>query len=91
MTVAERMKDKIEQAFQPVKLDIVNESHKHKGHGGYHPSGESHFHITIVSDFFKGKSRVERQRAVYALLDAELKETVHALSLVTRTPEEAGL
>lgn len=91
MTVAERMKTKIEKAFHPLRLDIVNESHKHKGHGGYHPSGESHFHVTIVSAAFAGKSRVDRQRAVYAVLDEELKSTVHALSLTTRTPEEAGL
>src|SRR5690606_34649100 len=81
----------IEAAFQPLRLEIVNDSHKHRGHGGYHPSGESHFHITIVADAFKGRSRVDRQRAVYGVLDAELKDTVHALALSTLTPEEAGL
>lgn len=91
MTVADRMRAKIEEAFQPQRLDIVNESHKHKGHGGYHPSGESHFHVTIISAAFTGKSRVDRQRAVYAVLDEELKGTVHALGLTTRTPDEAGL
>lgn len=91
MTVAERMRAKIEEAFQPQRLDIVNESHKHKGHGGYHPGGESHFHVTIISATFTGKSRVDRQRAVYAVLAEELKDTVHALGLTTQTPDEAGL
>ena len=34
------------------------------------------------------KSRVARQRRVYEILESELKERVHALSLVTLTPDE---
>ncbi len=89
MTVSERIKHKIEQGLAPTHLEIINESHKHKGHGGYHPSGESHFKLVVVSALFIGKSRVERQRSVYGLLSAEFDDGLHALSLTTLTPDEA--
>lgn len=63
------------------------------GTGGHAPidgGGETHFRVEIVSGAFTGKSRVERQRMVYAILADELKERIHALALTTRTPEEAA-
>lgn len=90
MTMTDRIRSKIERGLAPTHFEIINESHKHMGHGGYDPSGESHFRLVIVSAAFAGQSRVERQRMVYALLDAELKATLHALALVTRTPDEAA-
>ena len=71
-------------------LDIIDDSHRHAGHAGHDGLGESHFQVRIVSDAFAGKSRVERQRLVYDLLAAELKDRVHALSLTTQTPAEAA-
>jgi BolA protein len=90
MRVAEAIEHKLEAAFQPRHLDIVDESHLHAGHAGARPEGESHFRVTVVSDAFRGKSRVERQRMVYRALADELASDIHALALVTRTPEEAG-
>ena len=52
------------------------------------PGGETHFRVEIVADGFAGKSRIERQRAVYALLADELAERVHALQLTTLAPDE---
>jgi len=89
-TVAERMRTKLEAAFAPAVLEIVDDSHKHAGHAGARPEGETHFTVTIVSDAFAGKSRVDRQRLVYATLAAELAGPVHALALVLRTPAGAG-
>jgi len=91
MTVTESIRAKLQAGLQPLALEIVNDSHKHKGHGGYHPSGESHFTVTIVSAAFQGLSRVARQRLVYDLLREELAGPLHALALITKTPEEAGL
>ncbi|MDA5192559.1 BolA family protein [Govanella unica] len=88
MTMAERIRTKIESGLQPLRLEIINESHKHMGHGGYHPSGESHFKLVVVAAAFAGQSRVNRQRAVYALLADELADTLHALALSTLTPDE---
>jgi BolA protein len=88
MQVASAMKQKIEEALKPVRLDIVDESHRHAGHAGHNPQGESHFRVEIVAEAFAGKSRVERHRMVNALLADELAGRVHALALVTMTPDE---
>jgi BolA protein len=76
------------EALTPVVLEIVDESAKHKGHGGWREGGETHFHVTVVSDAFEGKSRVDRQRMVYALLAEEMADRVHALALTTKAPAE---
>ena len=88
MDYATRMRTKLTEALQPTRLDIVDDSHRHAGHAGADPLGETHFNITIVSAAFDGKSRVARQRLVYDLVAQELKERVHALSLKTLTPAE---
>lgn len=90
MTYADRIHRKLTEALAPSRLDVVDESHRHAGHAGARPEGETHFNVTVVSSAFEGKSRVERQRMVYALLADELAERVHALALTTRTPQEAG-
>jgi BolA protein len=86
--VADSIRTKLMANLHPVRLDIVDESHRHAGHAGARPEGESHFNVTIVSAEFAGRSRVARQRAVYEILAAELKGDVHALALKTLTPEE---
>ncbi len=88
MSVAETMRRKLTEALQPSRLAISDDSHKHAGHAGARPGGESHFTVEIVSPAFAGKSRVERQRLVYAALEAELREQVHALALRTLAPGE---
>ena len=87
---ADRIRTKLTEALAPVALEIVDESHKHEGHAGSDPRGETHFRVTVVSEQFAGKSRVERQRLVYGLLAGELSERVHALALRTVTPAENG-
>jgi BolA protein len=79
---------KLAQALQPSKLEVVNDSHRHKGHMGDNGTGESHFNVTIVSDSFTGKSRVARQRMVYDLLAYELKNGLHALVIKACAPED---
>jgi BolA protein len=88
MHVAERIRLKLVQGLQPTRLDIHDESHRHAGHSGARPEGETHFHVEIVSTAFAGQSRVARQRQVYALLAEELSGPVHALALTTLTPDE---
>jgi len=90
MSVHAAIKSKLTGALAPVRLDIIDESDRHAGHGGHHPDGESHFRIEVVSDSFAGKTRVERHRLVNSLLAEELSSRVHALSLATLTPAEAG-
>ena len=86
--VAERMRAKLVAALAPARLEIVDDSHRHAGHLGERPGGETHFNVTIVSAAFVGLGRVARQRLVYATLAEELKERVHALQLRTLAPDE---
>lgn len=88
MRVAEAIETNLRDAFRPVRLAVHDDSHRHAGHAGARPGGESHFRVEIVSDVFVGKSRVERQRMVYAALADQIAGGVHALQLTTRTPAE---
>jgi BolA protein len=94
MRVADAMKQKLTAAFMPVVLEITDESGRHAGHAGAARAdggtGETHFHVRIVTDAFAGVSRVERQRRVHAALAEELRSPVHALSLKLQTPAEAS-
>jgi BolA protein len=82
------MRRRLEQALKPTRLNLVDDSEAHRGHGGYNPSGESHFTLIIESPAFAGKSRVDRQRLVYAALGDLMRERVHALSIRATAPGE---
>ena len=88
MSVADTIRRKLTERFAPTRLAIQDESHRHIGHEGARPGGETHFAVTIVSAGFAGQSRVARQRLVYQTLAAELATQVHALSLTTLAPDE---
>jgi BolA protein len=90
MRVAQIIEAKLTAALHPTSLTVTDESARHAGHAGARAGGESHFQLEIVSAEFAGKSRVARQRLVYQLLAEELRGPIHALSLVTRTPDEAA-
>jgi BolA family transcriptional regulator, general stress-responsive regulator len=82
------MREKLQRAFQPTRLDVINESHLHAGHRTSPGTGESHFRVLMVSPLFAGKSRLQRHRLVNEALAAELKGKVHALALDLRAPDE---
>jgi BolA protein len=84
--VASEMMKRLNSALSPTRLELVDDSEQHRGHGGYNPAGESHFSLTIESPAFAGKSRVERQRLVYAALGDLMRERVHALSIRAMAP-----
>ena len=88
--VAEKMQTKLKAALSPERLEIVDDSESHRGHGGYREGGESHFNVEIVASGFAGVSRVGRQRMVMDALAEELAGPVHALSLRCFTPDELG-
>jgi len=88
MRVAAAIEAKLTEALRPTRLAIVDDSHKHKGHVGARPEGETHFRVEVVSDAFSGRSRVERQRLIYGLLADELATHVHALEIKSLTPDE---
>ncbi len=84
--VAEAMRAKLTASLNPTLLIIEDDSHRHAGHSGARPGGESHFNVAIDSAAFEGLKPVERQRLVYRVLAEELAGPVHALSLKLSTP-----
>lgn len=88
MNVAEAIKAKLDSAFAPSVLDIVDESHLHAGHAGHRPGLSTHFRVAIVSGAFAGKPRVERQRLIYAALGDLMGNPIHALALSAKAPGE---
>jgi BolA protein len=90
MNTRDLITEKLTKAFAPQSLDVVDESHKHEGHVGHRPGGETHFRVYIVSDAFKGKSRLERHRMVNQALSGELAAGVHALAIHAAAPSEGG-
>ncbi len=87
--IAQAIQTKLQAALSPSHLEVVDDSHRHAGHSGSRPGGESHFVLTIESAAFTGQSRVVRQRLVHKLLADELAGPVHALSLNLKAPGEA--
>lgn len=88
MSVAETIREKLESAFAPAVLEVVDQSHLHAGHVGARPEGETHFRVRIVAESFAGMNRVDKQRSVNKALAEELAGPVHALSIDARAPEE---
>ncbi len=88
MSIKEIIEAKLTQALSPVSLTVLDESEKHRGHGGWREGGETHFRVQIVAAAFSGMNRVGRHRAVNDLLADELANGVHALAIEVRAPEE---
>ena len=89
-TRADRIAALLRQGFSPTTLRIVDDSARHAGHAGAAPGGQTHLSVLLVADAFRGRSRVDRSRAVHAALAAEFADGLHALALTLRTPEEHG-
>ena len=90
MIVADAIRTELTATFAPERLEIVDESHLHAGHMGHRPGVSTHFRVAIVAGAFAGKSRVERQRMIYAALDALMGKPIHALSLSELTYDDTG-
>ena len=86
--VATEMLRSLNSALSPTKVELIDDSEQHRGHGGYNPAGESHFSLKIESAAFEGKSRVERQRMIYGALGGLMDSRVHALSIRATAPGE---
>lgn len=89
MLVSHIIRKKLTSQFNVTELEIIDESHLHKGHSGARPTGESHFKIRIVAKEFSGKSRLERQRMIYSILADELRDHIHALSIDATSPDHS--
>ena len=85
MPVREAIVEKLSAKFAPTHLEVIDESHRHQGHAGSRPGGESHFRVRIASPALTG-TRVAQHRAIMEALDAEIKGGVHALAIEVISP-----
>ena len=88
MLVKDQIAEKLNAALAPLSLDVEDESKNHEGHAGHRPGGQTHFRVYIVSEAFRGKSRIERHRMINQLLATELAGGVHALAIHASAPGE---
>ena len=88
--VAHEIEILLQEAFLPTRLDVINDSARHRGHSGDDGSGESHFTVVIESVAFAGKNRLERQRMVNRALGDIPGNRVHALAIRAFAPGDAG-
>lgn len=79
----------IEAALSPLSLQVVDDSASHAGHAGAR-DGRGHFNVEVVSEAFRGLAPLARHRRVYAAVGSMMETDIHALSIIARTPEEAG-
>ena len=86
--IIEAIRNKLNAAFAPTRLEVEDDSARHHGHAGARPGGESHFNVVIQSTAFAGAGKVARQRMVYQALAEELAGPVHALSVKALAPGE---
>jgi BolA family transcriptional regulator, general stress-responsive regulator len=88
-SVSERLRRKLTAVFAPQRLEVIDDSERHRGHAGWREGGQTHFRVVMRSARLNGLSRVARSRAVHAALADELAQQVHALSLDVAGSEEA--
>ena len=84
----EAIRAALQAAFEPLALEVFDDSHRHAGHAGAR-DGRGHFNVAIVSAAFAGMAPLARHRAVYAALGRLMQTDIHALSIQARTPDEA--
>ena len=88
MRTADLITKKLTEAFTPQSLKVEDESHRHEGHAGSRPGGQTHYSVYIVSQAFKSKSRLERHRMINQTLADELAGGIHALAIHAAAPGE---
>ena len=83
---ADRIAARLRDGLGAEHVEVVDESHLHVGHPGA-AAGGGHFRVLVVAPSFAGQTRVEAQRSVYDALGEMIGPDIHALSILTYTPE----
>ncbi|MEL6957651.1 MAG: BolA family protein [Pseudomonadota bacterium] len=81
MSLEDEIRTRLQDAFAPDHLNVINESHLHAGHAGDDGTGESHWRVEISSPSFAGQSRIAKHRALHGALGRDIMARIHALSL----------
>ena len=84
MMRSEKIRDRLERAFAPRHLEVIDESENHRGHAGYQDGGESHFRVVIEAGALSALARIASHRAVHAAIGRDLINEIHALEIVIR-------
>lgn len=77
------IQDRLQNAFSPLHLEVIDDSHKHVGHAGS-KGGAGHYTVVIAADCFAQQSRIEAHRHVYQVLNDLIPEQIHALQIVIK-------
>ncbi|MDG2539084.1 BolA family transcriptional regulator [Dyella jiangningensis] len=83
--MVEQIRERLQQALDPVALEVLDEGYKHAGHAN---DGKGHFHVRVVSAAFAGQLSIKRHRLVYAALQGLMDNGIHALSIDAKAPGE---
>jgi len=81
------IRERLEAALAPDELEIIDESHLHRGHPGAR-DGRGHFRVRIVSDVFAGLPRLARHRRVFAAVGDLMATDIHALNIEALSSNE---
>lgn len=79
------IRERLQEALQPVSLEIQDDSAAHAGHEGA-KAGGGHFNVSITAAAFAGKTPIQRHRMVYEALGTMMEHEIHALSIKANTP-----
>ena len=82
-----RIEALLRDAFAPLHLEVIDDSHHHAGHVGAQ-GGAGHFRVRILSERFRGLPVLARHRLVYEALTTLIPTEVHALSIEADAPGE---
>ena len=74
------IRSRLQQAFEPERLDVRDDSALHAGHAGAR-DGAGHYAVTIRAGAFRGRSRIQCHRMVYEALADLMPKEIHALSI----------
>jgi BolA family transcriptional regulator, general stress-responsive regulator len=74
------IKTRLTEALHPESLQVIDDSHKHRGHAGA-KDGRGHFNVIITASTLSGLSRIEQHQKIYAALGTLMQSDIHALSL----------
>jgi len=84
----EKIEQVLKEKLSAEHVEVIDETAQHAGHPALVQQGGGHYRVTIISERFNGLLPVERHRAVYSLLQEELKSEIHALSIKAFTPDQ---
>ncbi len=80
------IEQRLRDGLQPQHLEVQDDSALHAGHAGAREGG--HYTVRVVSERFRGLTKVARHRLVYDLLAEQMRRGIHALAIEAKAPGE---